>query len=608
MLSLVVWAKMNPIMTSSAQEVKSRLDIIDIIGEYLKLRKVGAGYQALCPFHNEKTPSFYISPERQTYKCFGCGVYGDIFSFIMEMEGVDFREALHLLARRAGVEISPANAHLRSQQRVLFDICEKSASFFQHNLEKDDTGLMAKKYLEERGLKPETIQEWRLGYAPEKWTGLLEFLMKNDFRKEEVVVAGMAVKHPDKGTVYDRFRGRIMFPIANLQGQIIGFGGRIFQGDEDSAKYINTPQTLIYDKSRVLYGLNKAKSSIREKNQVILTEGYTDVIMSHQAGLSQTVASSGTALTHQQLDIMKRYSENLLMAFDMDSAGNMATQRGISLAEEAGFLIRVVTMEAGLDPADIIAKDPKKWAKQVEQAKSVFDFYFEMAFRDYDAKTQEGRRKISRLIVPLLASVVDRIEQSHWIQELARRFKVDENDIWAELERTRLDKNDEAGADRPDRPIARDHLSRKDRLERRVVGMLLQDDKYHCLVGKKDLRLFSQWARDIINCLEENTLAERRSTSRDLENLLNVLALEVEADQINIDEEMGLCLMELQRMMIQEEMRKLTEQIAQAEREQKPRKAQLFMKELHRLSQELNQNHASKGKDQKNKDNSREKA
>jgi len=494
-------------MTSPAQEIKSRLDIIDIIGEYLKLRKVGAGYQALCPFHNEKTPSFYVSPERQTYKCFGCGAYGDIFSFVMEMEGIEFREALHLLARRAGVEINPADNQLRSEQKVLYDICQKATSFFEQQLAENEVGKRGKQYLIDRGLKEETIQQWHLGYAPESWVGLLDFLQNNGFRKESVVAAGLAVKHPEKGTVYDRFRGRIMFPITNLQGQVIGFGGRVFEGDESSAKYINTPQTLIYDKSRVLYGIDKAKSVIREKDQAILTEGYTDVIMSHQAGLGQTVATSGTALTGGQLSILKRYTENLLMSFDMDSAGNLATQKAIGLAQKAGFIVRVVTMDVGLDPAEMIAQDSAKWVESTQKAQSVFDFYFDLAFRQYDAQTTEGRRGINKMILPLLTSVSDQIERSHWVQELAVRLKVNEQDVWTEFSKIEkeIKPDDYSEPVRANAPV-KDHLSRKDRLERRIIGIMLQDSKYHCLVEKKDLKLFSQWARDIINCLLKEAL------------------------------------------------------------------------------------------------------
>lgn len=587
-------------MTSPAQEVKNRLDIIDIVGEYLKLKKVGAGYQALCPFHNEKTPSFYVSPERQTYKCFGCGAYGDVFSFIMEMEGIEFREALHLLARRAGVEISAAQSQLRSEQKALYEVCQQAADYFEKQLEKNESGQRAKKYLLERGLTEETIKAWHLGYAPDQWTDLLDYLQQQGCRKEEILAAGLAVKHPEKGTVYDRFRGRIIFPINNLQGQPVGFGGRVFEGDEESAKYINTPQTLIYDKSRALYGLDKAKSAIREKDQAILTEGYTDVIMNHQAGLSQTVATSGTALTQSQLSILKRYTDNLLMAFDMDSAGNLATQRGIGLAQSAGFLVRVVTMEAGQDPADIITKDPKKWIKQVEEAKSVFDFYFELAFKEHDPKTPEGRREISRLILPLLASLNDQIEQSHWVQELATRLRADEADIWLALEKATSEQEKQEPAEQKQprtKGQAPGHLSRKDRLERRIVGLLLQDEKYHCLVDKDELKMFSKWAHDIINCLLAKTLADKRAASRELDTLLNVLALEVEADQVNIDEEMNVCLTELRQMIIREEMRKLSEQIAQAERDQKPRKSQQLMKELQQLSQDLYNNHAPKEKD-----------
>ena len=310
-------------INSPVDEIKSRLDVVDVVGGYIRLSKAGRNYRALCPFHSEKTPSFFVSPERQMWYCFGCQKGGSIFDFVMQMDGLEFGDALKVLAQRAGVELKKIDPKLsakwKTEKTRLYEICELAAKFFERQLEAGKTGQSVQKYLKERGLKSKTIQEWRIGYGPDKWQALSDFLKGRGYGEEEIERTGLSVRKDEiQNSNYDRFRNRIIFPIYDLNGGVVGFSGRIF--GEGEPKYLNTPNTLIYDKSRVLYGLDRAKLDIRKDNFCVLVEGQMDVIMSHQAGVRNAVASSGTALTVEHLKIIKRYTENLAMAFDMDLA------------------------------------------------------------------------------------------------------------------------------------------------------------------------------------------------------------------------------------------------------------------------------------------------
>ncbi|MEK7080387.1 MAG: DNA primase, partial [Patescibacteria group bacterium] len=422
-------------MESQVEEIKNKLNVVDVVGSYIKLTKTGINYRGVCPFHSEKKPSFFVSPNRQMWHCFGCGAGHSIYDFVMKIEGVEFGDALRILAAKAGVELKRENPKLRTERQRLYEICDLACCFFEKQLEASVVGKEAKEYLEKRGINEDSIKKWRLGYSPDTWQSLSDFLVGKNYQRQEIIKAGLAVEKEDKTNSYDRFRGRIIFPIFDTNSQVIGFGARVFKiaNEKETAKYINTPQTLLYNKSNVLYGMNNAKLAVRKSNQCVITEGYTDTIICHQAGFENTVASSGTALTLQHLNLLKRYTENLLLAFDMDLAGDTATKRGINLAEAQGFNIKIINAYSEKDPADIILENPKNWPDSIEKARSIMDYYFDSAFSAFDKAIPEGKKQIGRIILPAIKRIQNKIEQSHWIQKLSQKLDIREDAIIEEL-------------------------------------------------------------------------------------------------------------------------------------------------------------------------------
>lgn len=419
-------------MNSPVEQIKSRLNIIDVIQNYLRLQKAGVNYRALCPFHSEKTPSFFVSPARESWHCFGCNRGGDIFSFVMEIEGVEFLEALKILAERAGVELKPLDQKYKSERVRLLQLMEEAKKFYEGELKKNKEAIS---YLKERGLKGETAKSFNIGFAPGPpaggWRNLHGFLKNKNYLDSEIEKSGMAIRG-EKG-YYDRFRNRIMFPLNNSAGQVVGFSGRIFPAQGGSAsgggdgmgKYINTPQTILYDKSKILYGFDKAKIEIKKKDRCVLTEGQMDVIMSHQAGLANTVAVSGTALTAGHLAAINRLTDNLTIAFDKDEAGLSAAGRGIDTALAEGFNVKIATVSFGKDPADAIKENPGEWKKVLEKAKNVIEFYLDLFKGD--------RKKIEKIVLPYVSVLPSEMEKAHWAREIAGHLRIGEEAVWEEL-------------------------------------------------------------------------------------------------------------------------------------------------------------------------------
>jgi len=519
-------------MDSPIEEIKSRLDIVEFIAQYLKLRKSGANFNAVCPFHSEKSGSFFVSPTRQMWRCFGCQKGGDIFNFVQEIEGVEFGDALRILAAKAGVELKKLPRQmeeLKTERQRLYDVCDLAANFFEKQLEAGAIGQDVKKYLLGRGLAPASITSWRIGYSPDSWQGLHDFLASEGYTDAEIIGAGLAASS-DRGRVYDRFRGRIMFPIFDFNSQVVGFGGRVFgTPKEGEAKYLNTTNTLLYDKSRLLYGLDRAKVAIRKQNACVLVEGYTDVIMSAQAGVENVAASSGTALTPYQLKILKRFTDNIILGYDMDLAGDTANSRGIDLALAQGFNVSVARPPfEDKDPADVIALDPEEWRKAVAGTKTIMEFYFERAFAGRDVSAPQEKRQISGLLLPPIKRITNSIEQSFWLQKLSRDLGAREEDLREELKKVKLDQY--AALPSMDKvKVVSSVKSREQRLEERVLVLLLKFPQSAKIIDDSTVAFFSENGQKIITVFKSGQTSVDGFTG-DLKNYCDILAILAESD------------------------------------------------------------------------------
>jgi len=594
----------------AVDQIKQKLDIVDVLSEYLKLSKAGRNFKARCPFHGEKDASFMVSPERQIWHCFGCGLGGDIFGFVMKMEGVEFTDALRLLARRAGVVLKKQDPQIQSQKNRLHEICELATKFFETQLTKTPAGEKALKYLKERGLKDETIKTWRLGWAHDEWRALYEFLKSRGYKDEEIIGAGLALRPEEKlatnqklqtKNCYDRFRSRIIFPIFDIQGQVIAFGGRIFGGkNEDAAKYLNSPQTPLYDKSSVLYGLHRAKLEIRRQDLCVIVEGYMDLIMSHQAGVENVVASSGTALTENHLNIIGRYTKNLAMAFDSDEAGGLATSRSIDLALKKDLNVKIILMK-DKDPADVIKKDPDEWLKTIKDAKGIMDFYFQHAFAKFNSKNLEGKKEIEKVLLPVIKSISSRTEQSNWLKELAQRLRFDEKDLLADMRLIKILPPDSAPEYSPVYQAERlsEPKSRTEGLEERFLGLCLANPQHlaELEITEEDFcsealgQIFGE-TRKFLNKKSDKDLTEhlRVSLAPELKMKTDYLFLQVEAhpkSEEDIIWEIKTCLKELKLLRLRQRLAQLSFEIKDAQNEKNKSKMEKLLKKFNQLTAEL---------------------
>lgn len=416
------------------EEIRSRLDITEVVRDYITLKRTGKGFKGLCPFHKEKTPSFIVSPDKQLAYCFGCNKGGDIFTFIQLIEKVEFPQALEILAKRAGVALPERSPGLQDRKTRLFDMHKIAAEHFEQQLFKAEEGKPALEYLKKRGIKLETIKEFRLGYAPDTSKKLINLLVKSGYRMPEIEDAGLAIK--GKTGHYDRFRGRLMFPLTNPSGMVVGFTGRA-SSQTKGPKYLNSPETAIYDKGSILYGLHKAKNHIRESEDAVIVEGNMDVLAVWQAGTKNVVASSGTALTSNQLGLISRYTKQLLFSFDADGAGQQAAMRGIELAAQQGIAVRVVKLLVGKDPDQCIRQDPKLWGKSLKQAKDYMDYCQDHVFTQYDIGTARGKSMASKEMLRHIGKLSSSVEQDYYIKRLAKDLNVDAAALREDIEKTR---------------------------------------------------------------------------------------------------------------------------------------------------------------------------
>ena len=429
---------MGSLSNEFKEEVKDRVDIVDVISDYVNLKKSGKNYKGLCPFHQEKTPSFTVNPANQFYHCFGCGAGGDVFSFLMEIEHITFFESLKMAAERAGMELpnqSESQKKVANFRDKIFEINNLSARFYNYLLLKHDIGKKALEYLKNRNYSEEDIKRFSLGFAPDKWTALYKFLNNKGYTKDEMVKAGLLIKKSEQ-KFYDRFRNRIIFPIFNSRGEVLAFGGRIIDDSINQPKYLNSPDTMVYDKSDNLYGLNWAKNSMRKSNNAIIMEGYTDVLTAHMHGIKNAVASLGTSLTEKQAKMLKRYVSKIYIAYDSDTAGAKATLRGLEILKEEGLNVKVIKLPENTDPDDFIKlRGKEKFLKLKKDSLSLIEFKVDKIVSDKNLENADDRVSTTHKIVDVLAQINDPIEREVYAKEIAKKIDLDGDLLYQEVEK-----------------------------------------------------------------------------------------------------------------------------------------------------------------------------
>ncbi|MFZ4631823.1 MAG: DNA primase [Patescibacteria group bacterium] len=599
-----------------AEEIKSKLDIVEVIREYTPVKAVGANFQALCPFHNEKSPSFVISPDKQIWHCFGCGRGGDVLAFVMEKESLGFMETLRLLAPKAGVTLQYENPDNYSKRNRLLDILEIAGKYYAHVLN-NATGKVAKDYLAKRELKENTISEWSLGYSPDSWDSLYSFLKARPltgkkYTDDEILAAGLIIKKDRAVTgsrsYYDRFRDRIMFPIWDVNNNLIAFTARINpekELTEKMGKYINSPQTEVYDKSRVLFALNKAKNAIRKEDLAIVVEGQMDAISCHQHGFQNVVASSGTALTTEQVTLIKRFTSNVALSFDMDNAGQMAADRGIREVLAQELSLKIIVLPNGKDPDECLRNNPDDFKQAVTDAKPMLEYYFEKISANLDLEKFDNKTKIRDQMFIMIDLVKNQTEQGFYLKKISEELGFSEEDMrnefkdWVNKQKPSVLKTEK----KPD--VRTEYRTREERLSELLlalivkfpdfIGYTLSNLEPDFLNGEEDIRIYKSLII-YYNKTASLDYGEFRvyleDQGEEAEKLLDKLILLGEKDFYDFDamaakSEIIKIIVELKKYGLQKKIKKLEKTIMNAEKDGRQEDLEILMQELKSLMDQI---------------------
>ncbi len=557
-------------MNSPVVKIKERLSIEEVVSSYIKLDRVGTNLKARCPFHNEKTPSFFISTDRGTYYCFGCGASGDIFTFVEEFEGLDFKGALKLLADRAGVPLeayTPQMKEAESEKEKLYRVMEEATLYFKNNLKENKEVLG---YLTSRGIQEKTIKDFRIGFARLDWRLLYDYLKSKSFTDVEIERAGLAKKPEDKNkAMYDRFRGRIMFPIADSSGRVVAFSGRIFVDDGKSAKYLNSPETPIFSKSAILYGIDKAKSAIKKFDFSIVVEGQFDLILSHQAGYKNTVATSGTSLTQEDsidgrklnsFGMISRLSNNIIFVFDYDKAGFSASVRAAKIALDLDMNVKAIEMPEGMDPADVILKKGENaWKEAIKTAKYLIQFLFEKYIpKSEKADSLTKKLEISKNIIPVLNHIKNPITRAHFLSYISDKSGISEDNI-KDIANSKLENNQESVVNIGNSS----RMYRKDYIERKLLGIAFWQQTLSTPVV--DFEIIFKKLGEIVKkyeSLKQDLMFEAEVFYVNNENLeKSVKEMFLNLEEENINEELSRKMLQLKQTSDEEQGKNILQEI-----------------------------------------------
>lgn len=564
-------------MSSSVDQIKSKIDIVSLISSYIKLEKAGGNYKGRCPFHNEKTPSFFVSPDRGSYYCFGCHAKGDIFTFVQEFEGLDFIGSLKVLAEKAGVTLDGYVNTDKTEKNRLHEVLEMATIFFQNNLKENNDALA---YLTTRGINEETIKDWRLGFSSLEWRELHAYLLNKGVTEKDMLAVGLIKKKEGSASYYDVFRGRIMFPINDSSGRVVGFSGRILVQEENSPKYLNSPETILFNKSEILFGLDKAKTYIKLKDYSILVEGQMDLVMLHQIGIKNTVASSGTALTENQLKKLQRLSNRIIMAYDGDDAGFSASKRSSQIALSLGMDLKVATISDNKDPADLAKDDPEKMKEVLRGSKHIIDFYTDGLLEKGFTGRKLGQ-EVEKNVLPYVAMLQSSIEQAHFIKSIAQKMFIKEEALWDELKRANRDgpKIEESTPLKTD-----DHKNRVNQIEKKILGIIWWQR------GKKERNIdLVELERRVEEILEERQreLEEYYEKSGEKEELL----FEIESYYDNkegLDKEVKYLVLSLEEEYLKRKFGELMLKLKESEVRKDKEEIQKFLKMCQDVSNRIN--------------------
>jgi len=558
----------------AVEEIKSRLAIEEVIGEYVELKRAGRNWRGLSPFTNERTPSFIVSPEKQIWHDFSSGKGGNLFSFVMEMEGLDFKGTLELLARKAGIDLelyrpsgrTSANAALKER---LYEALELAAKFYQTQLKSNRVALNY--VLGKRGFSKDTALEWQIGYAPNSGTALLDFLKLRKFSEDEIKRAGLSARHY-RGDG-DMFRGRITIPLADAQGRLIGFTARILVDDPNAPKYINTPQTLLYDKSRHVFGLHLAKEAIRKTGYIVVAEGNLDVITSHQTGVKQVVATAGTALTEQHLKTLARFTEDIRLCFDADKAGMSATERAIPIASKTGVSLSIINLPSAKDPDELIRQDPKTWLGIIEKPQYALDWLIERYQKLLDTSSAIGKRQFSDVILKVVGGLTDPVEQEHYLLQISELIGVSLAALQAKLQGKTPDVRRKK-TERSQQIFDKTALVETIKVQDHLLSLLFRQPKLRDILDRLEPDMFiSGQASELVVFLKTNPGFSGTDNAKELQSLAEyakILLLQYEElygdlDVIELRYEAARLQARLIEQYVKTKKQKLTEQLSEAD-------------------------------------------
>ena len=496
------------------EEIQSRCDIAEVISGYIPLKRAGRNFKANCPFHQEKTPSFIVNPSKQIYHCFGCGAGGDVFSFVIKYENIDFPEAVKLLAHKAGVIIPEYDQKLKKEASLanqIYKINESAVDYYQQNLYKSSAAKV-REYLASRGITDETIKTFKIGFAPNLWNGLLTFAQQKGHDAQLLAQAGLVMQHEDGTRFYDRFRNRIIIPIFDAKDKVIGFGGRSLppagtgqqttKEENSFPKYINSPETVLYHKSKILYGLNFSKEAIRQSDLVVIVEGYMDLIVPYQDGIKNIVASCGTSLTEEQIRLLKRFTNNMVIVYDPDAAGENAASRSLEMFLDEDVNIRVARLPEGYDPDSYVRKSgADSFRALVENAESIFDYKLSLLLKRYGDKTLNAKVLVINQMLPTIAKVRNAIIKSDYIKRLSERLSVDEEALRIELKNTKNNRT----ATYSQGPTTIHTEYKASPAEKLLVGLMMEENFFidKAMVQLHDEHFCDPMTRRIANALFE---------------------------------------------------------------------------------------------------------